>query len=122
MWQFQFGDDEDIYVRTLSAVFEMQRDRFSNVAKQLVYSLPLRENIVADAPSTPHVTILIDFDFDEHPKLPFALCYSSRPECNRPSGTQLSGIQPSTSPCRRFSAANQYDFILADSREFASLP
>jgi hypothetical protein len=73
MRELQFRDDQDINVRGFVSALEVQRNRFLDVVIQLVCSLPLGENVLANPASTPDVPILIDLDLYQHSCLPLIL-------------------------------------------------
>jgi hypothetical protein len=62
----QFGNNEDVDVGGGHTVFKMQSHRFAYIFVKFVDSFTLRENIFADAPGAPKVTVVIDFDFYQH--------------------------------------------------------
>jgi hypothetical protein len=63
---FQFGNDEDVDATGGHAILKMQGHSLADVLLEIIDSFALREDIFADSPEAPKVTVVIDFHFYQH--------------------------------------------------------
>jgi hypothetical protein len=66
MNRLQFGNDEDVDVGGGHAIFKVKTHSFADVLVEFIDSFPLREDIFADSPRTPKITVIVDFDLYQH--------------------------------------------------------
>src|SRR5208282_445239 len=66
MSRLQFGNNEDVDVGGRHAIFKVKSHGFADVFVEFVDSFTLREDIFADSPRTPKVTVIIGFDLYQH--------------------------------------------------------
>ena len=66
MKRLQFGHNEDIDLISGALVFEVEGDRFTDVAVEVVDSFGLGKNVFADAAGAPEFFVVVHLNLRQH--------------------------------------------------------